>query len=53
MWSMFKSELSDAWWSLRSACLTALAAAFGKRSHGGKVVTFMGWNWYPENARKK
>jgi len=49
MWKMFKSEASDGCFMLYEAGLTGLAAIFGKRSHGGKVITFAGRRYFPKN----
>jgi hypothetical protein len=47
MWKMFRSEMSEGFGSIGCALMTGLAAVFGKRSHGGKVVTFAGRRWLP------
>lgn len=39
----------DAGWAIWDALVTTAAAIFGKRSHGGKVVRFGRWQWYPKN----
>lgn len=49
MWRMFKDELAESWHSFRGACLTGLAAIFGKRTHDGRVITFAGQRWFPKN----
>lgn len=49
MWKMFRSEMREAACGFRDALLTGLAAIFGKRSHGGKIVTFAGRRYFPKN----
>lgn len=53
MWKMCWDELCEAGWSLRGAAFTAAAALFGKRSHGGKVVSLGSWRWFPDNVKPK
>ena len=48
MWKMFRSEMREGFGSIGEALMTGLAAIFGKRSHGGKIVTFAGRRYFPE-----
>lgn len=49
MWRMFWAELCDAGWAFYGAMTTLGAILFGKRSHGGKVITFASRRWFPGN----